>query len=141
MRGVASAAAAPARRPPPSPLRAVYYHHQPTHDRPPPPPLTPARGTPRLGPRRDRAPLRDVATRFMGQGWNVTRVGDANDLELVHRALELFRHEDQRPSLIIVDSHIGYGAPEVQDTEKAHGEPLGEENVRAAKRSYGWPQD
>jgi transketolase len=83
----------------------------------------------------------DVATRFMGQGWNVTRVGDANDRELVHRALELFRHEDQRPTLIIVDSHIGYGAPEVQDTEKAHGEPLGEENVRAAKRSYGWPED
>src|SRR6059036_2805885 len=74
-----------------------------------------------------------VASRFISQGWNVTRVGDANDLELVQRALDVFRHEQQRPTLIVVDSHIGYGAPNVQDTEKAHGEPLGEDNVRAAK--------
>jgi transketolase len=83
----------------------------------------------------------DVATRFIGQGWNVTRVGDANDLEMLHRAFETFHHEDDRPTLIVVDSHIGYGAPDVQDTAKAHGEPLGEDEVRRAKRSYGWPED
>jgi transketolase len=83
----------------------------------------------------------DVATRFMGQNWNVTRVGDANDLEMLGRAFETFKREEDRPTLIIVDSHIGYGAPDVQDTAKAHGEPLGEEEVRAAKRSYGWPED
>jgi transketolase len=83
----------------------------------------------------------DVATRFIGLGWNVTRVGDANDLEMLSRALDTFKREDDRPTLIIVDSHIGYGAPDVQDTAKAHGEPLGEEEVRLAKRSYGWPED
>jgi transketolase len=83
----------------------------------------------------------DVATRFIGQGWNVTRVGDANDVELLHRALEVFERERERPTLIVVDSHIGYGAPGVQDTAAAHGEPLGEEEVRLAKRSYGWPED
>jgi transketolase len=83
----------------------------------------------------------DVATRFIGQGWNVTRVGDANDLEMLCRALETFKREHDRPTLIVVDSHIGYGAPDVQDTAKAHGEPLGEEEVRLAKRSYGWPED
>jgi transketolase len=83
----------------------------------------------------------DVATRFIGQGWNVTRVGDANDLEMLGRAFEAFERENDRPTLIIVDSHIGYGAPDVQDTARAHGEPLGEEEVRLAKRSYGWPED
>jgi transketolase len=83
----------------------------------------------------------DVATRFIGQGWNVTRVGDANDLELLHRAFEIFEHEREQPTLIVVDSHIGYGAPDVQDTAAAHGEPLGEQEVRLAKRSYGWPED
>jgi transketolase len=83
----------------------------------------------------------DVAARFMAQGWNVTRVGDANDLELLRRAFELFESTSDRPTLIIVDSHIGYGAPEVQDTAAAHGEPLGEEEARAAKRFYGWPED
>jgi transketolase len=83
----------------------------------------------------------DVATRFIALGWNVTRVGDANDLELLRRAFESFKRERERPTLIIVDSHIGYGAPDVQDTAAAHGEPLGEEEVRAAKRSYGWPED
>jgi transketolase len=83
----------------------------------------------------------DVATRFIGQGWNVTRVGDANDLEMLGRAFETFKREDDRPTLIVVDSHIGYGAPDVQDTEKAHGEPLGPDEVRAAKRFYGWPED
>src|SRR5215213_1568755 len=83
----------------------------------------------------------DVAARFMGYRWNVTRVGDANDLDLVARAFEQFRQERDRPTLIIVDSHIGWGAPHKVDTPEAHGEPLGEDEVRAAKRAYGWPED
>ena len=83
----------------------------------------------------------DVAARFMGYGWNVTRVGDANDMELLTRALEDFVREEERPTLIIVDSHIGYGSPHKQDTAAAHGEPLGEEEVRETKRAYGWPED
>jgi transketolase len=83
----------------------------------------------------------DVATRFIGYGWNVTRVGDANDLEMLDRAFGVFKKTTGRPTLIIVDSHIGYGAPTKQDTHAAHGEPLGEEEIRAAKRFYGWPQD
>jgi transketolase len=83
----------------------------------------------------------DVATRFIGYGWNVTRVGDANDLEMLERALKVFRSTSDRPTLIIVDSHIAYGAPNKQDTSAAHGEPLGEDEIRLAKRSYGWPED
>jgi transketolase len=83
----------------------------------------------------------DVATRFMGYGWNVTRVVDANDLEMLSRALEFFRKTTDRPTLIIVDSHIGYGSPHKQDTSAAHGEPLGEEEVRLVKKFYGWPED
>ncbi|TMK75631.1 MAG: transketolase [Actinobacteria bacterium] len=83
----------------------------------------------------------DVAARFMGYGWNVTRVGDANDLELLTRAFEHFREEKDRPTLIIVDSHIGWGSPHKQDTAEAHGEPLGEDEVRETKRAYGWPED
>src|ERR1700693_285078 len=83
----------------------------------------------------------DVATRFIGYGWNVTRVGDANDLEMLARAFRTFQSTNDRPTLIIVDSHIGYGAPHKQDTSGAHGEPLGEEEVRLAKRNYGWPED
>ncbi len=83
----------------------------------------------------------DVAARFIGYGWNVTRVGDANDLDLLARAFETFRHEEGRPTLIVVDSHIGYGSPHKQDTPEAHGEPLGEEEVRETKRAYGWPED
>ena len=83
----------------------------------------------------------DVAARFMGYGWNVTRVGDANDLELLTRAFEEFGQEAAQPTLIIVDSHIGYGSPHKQDTAEAHGEPLGEEEVRETKRAYGWPED
>jgi transketolase len=81
----------------------------------------------------------DVATRFIGYGWNVTRVGDANDLEMVERAFRTFKSTSDRPTLIIVDSHIAYGAPNKQDTSAAHGEPLGEEEIRLAKRHYGWP--
>ena len=83
----------------------------------------------------------DVATRFLGYGWNVTRVADANDLEMLARAFRTFQNTNDRPTLIIVDSHIGYGAPHKQDTSGAHGEPLGEEEVRLAKRNYGWPED
>src|SRR5918996_4880015 len=82
----------------------------------------------------------DVAARFMGYGWNVMRVGDANDLDMIDRAFESFRKEDDRPTLIIVDSHIGWGSPK-QDTAAVHGEPLGEEAVRETKRAYGWPED
>jgi transketolase len=83
----------------------------------------------------------DVAARFMGYGWNVTRVGDANDTELLARAFEEFKGEEGRPTLIVVDSHIGWGSPHKQDTAAAHGEPLGEEEVRETKRAYGWPED
>src|SRR5437870_1118734 len=83
----------------------------------------------------------DVAARFIGYGWNVTRVGDANDLDLLARAFETFLSTNDRPTLIIVDSHIGYGAPNKQDTSGAHGEALGEDEIRLAKRNYGWPED
>ncbi|MDH5741064.1 MAG: transketolase, partial [Nitrospira sp.] len=82
----------------------------------------------------------DVATRFIGYGWNVTRVGDANDLDMLERALTTFKREADRPTLIIVDSHIAYGSPNKQDTHAAHGEPLGEEEIRLTKRNYGWPE-
>jgi len=83
----------------------------------------------------------DVATRFIGHGWNVTRVGDANDLEMLARAFRTFLRARDRPTLIIVDSHIAYGAPNKQDTSAAHGEPLGEQEVRLTKRTYGWAED
>jgi transketolase len=83
----------------------------------------------------------DVATRFIGYGWNVTRVGDANDLEMLMRAFKTFHATTDRPTLIIVDSHIAYGAPTKQGTSGAHGEPLGEEEIRLTKRNYGWPED
>ena len=76
----------------------------------------------------------DTATRFIGYGWNVTRVGDANDLDMLRRALRVFKNTSDRPTLIIVDSHIAYGAPNKQDTGAAHGEPLGEEEIRLTKR-------
>ena len=83
----------------------------------------------------------DVATRFIGYGWNVTRVADANDLEMLSRAFEIFQKTTDRPTLIIVDSHIGYGSPHKQDSNASHGEPLGEEEVRLVKKFYGWPED
>jgi len=82
----------------------------------------------------------DVVAHFMGYGWNVTRVGDANDTDLIATAFEEFKGEEGRPTLIIVDSHIGWGAPHKVDTPAAHGEPLGEEEVRETKRAYGWPE-
>jgi transketolase len=89
----------------------------------------------------DLAFSEDVAARFLAYGWNVERVGDANDTERLAQAFETFRRTGDVPTLIIVDSHIGFGAPHKHDTSAAHGEPLGEEEVRLAKRSYGWPED
>jgi transketolase len=83
----------------------------------------------------------DVLSRFEGYGWNVLRVGDANDAGLLSRAFEEFKAETGRPTLIVIDSHIGWGSPNKQDTESAHGEPLGEEEVKLTKRAYGWPED
>ncbi len=83
----------------------------------------------------------DVATRFVAYGWNVTRVSDANDLDTLSRAFNTFKNERERPTLIIVDSHIAWGAPNKQDTHAAHGEPLGEEEIKLTKRNYGWPED
>jgi transketolase len=83
----------------------------------------------------------DIATRFIGHGWNVTRVGDANDQEMLARAFRTFLNTRDRPTLIIVDSHIAYGAPNKQDTSAAHGEPLGEQEIRLTKRNYGWPEN
>jgi transketolase len=83
----------------------------------------------------------DVLSRFEGYGWNVLRVGDANDTGLLGRAFDEFKAETGRPTLIVVDSHIGWGAPNKQDTESAHGEPLGEDEIRLTKKAYGWPED
>jgi transketolase len=83
----------------------------------------------------------DVAGRFLAYGWNVLRVGDANDLDRIQHALSVFRTTKGRPTFIILDSHIGYGSPHKQDTAAAHGEPLGDEEVRLTKRSYGWPEE
>jgi transketolase len=83
----------------------------------------------------------DVAARFLAYGWNVQRVGDANDRAQLTQAIDIFKRTDDVPTLIIVESHIGYGAPHKHDTSAAHGEPLGEEEIRLAKRSYGWPED
>jgi len=83
----------------------------------------------------------DVAGRFLAYGWNVLRVGDANDLDRIEEALGVFRKTKDRPTLIILDTHIGYGSPHKQDTAAAHGEPLGDEEVLLTKRSYKWPED
>ncbi len=89
----------------------------------------------------DIAFTEDIGTRFRGYGWNVLHVTDANDTEAFLRAIELFRRTQDRPTFIIVNSHIAFGAPHKQDTSAAHGEALGEEEVRLAKRAYGWPED
>lgn len=83
----------------------------------------------------------DVAARFLAYGWNVLRVADANDRERIASALDRAKHYGDRPTLVIVESHIGYGAPHKQDTSGVHGEPLGAEEVKATKRAYGWPED
>jgi transketolase len=83
----------------------------------------------------------DVAARFMGYGWNVLRVGDANDIDRIQHAFDVFHKTTGRPTLIVLDSHIGWGSPNKQDTPEAHGEPLGEEEIKLVKRNYGWPED
>ena len=83
----------------------------------------------------------DVASRFLGYGWNITHVADANDLDALAKAYGTFLNTKTRPTLIVVDSHIGYGSPHKQDTFEAHGEPLGEQEVRLVKKFYGWPED
>jgi len=83
----------------------------------------------------------DVQTRFIAYGWNVLRIGDANDLDRIEQTLQVFRKSKGRPTFIVLDSHIGYGSPHKQDTAAAHGEPLGEEEVRLCKRAYGWPEE
>ena len=83
----------------------------------------------------------DVGSRFAAYGWAVHHVADANDTAALRSAFGSCGQTKDRPTLIVVRSHIGYGAPHKQDTREAHGEPLGEEEVRLAKRSYGWPED
>jgi transketolase len=83
----------------------------------------------------------DVAARFRGYRWNVLTVSDANDREAVSRALTTFKATNDRPTLIIVDSIIGYGAPDIQNTSKAHSDAMGDEEIRKAKKFYGWPED
>jgi transketolase len=83
----------------------------------------------------------DVAARFLAYRWNVLRVGDANDVQRIADALAIFKNTEGRPTLIILDSHIGYGSPHKVDTADAHGEPLGEDEVRLVKRAYGWPEN
>ncbi|HTZ47140.1 MAG TPA: transketolase [Verrucomicrobiae bacterium] len=83
----------------------------------------------------------DAMTRFIGYGWHVTRVGDANDLMQLSRAFKDFEAHGDKPTLIVVDSHIGYGSPHKQDSYEAHGEPLGEAEVKLVKKNYGWPED
>lgn len=89
----------------------------------------------------DLAFSEDVSSRFSALGWAVEHVPDGNDLRALERAFESFRATTDRPTIIIVDTVIGYGAPNKQGTAAAHGEPLGESEVRAAKRAYGWPED
>ena len=83
----------------------------------------------------------DVASRFLAYGWNVLTVGDANDLQRIENALAAFQKTKGRPTLIVLHSHIGYGSPHKQDTAEAHGEPLGDDEIRLVKRFYGWPED
>jgi len=83
----------------------------------------------------------DVMTRFIGYDWHVTRVADANDLWALSRAYKEALAHDDKPTLIVVDSHIGYGSPHKQDSYEAHGEPLGEAEVKLVKKNYGWPED
>src|SRR5246500_1458724 len=91
--------------------------------------------------RTDLAFTEDVAGRFLAYGWNVVRVGDANDLDRIENALRNAAGTTGRPSIVIIDSHIGYGSPHRQDTSAAHGEPLGEEEIKLVKQAYGWPPD
>jgi transketolase len=83
----------------------------------------------------------DVAGRFRSYGWNLLQIPDANEGDHIERAFELFRAAEGRPTFIVLDSHIGYGSPHKQDSADAHGEPLGEDEIRLVKRAYGWPEE
>jgi transketolase len=83
----------------------------------------------------------DTEQRFRANGWAVHQVSDANDLDAIGDALERFRAETGRPTMIIVHSHIGYGSPNKVDTAGVHGSPLGAEETKLTKRAYGWPED
>ncbi|MFL1546071.1 transketolase [Pseudomonas sp. O39] len=83
----------------------------------------------------------DVAKRFQAYGWHTVHVTDANDLQALSAALETFKTNTGAPTLIVVDSVIGYGSPHKHNTAAAHGEPLGVEEIRLTKAAYGWPQD
>ena len=89
----------------------------------------------------DLAFTEDVGRRFEAMGWRVERVADANDTAAIGRALEAFRAESKRPTLVIVKSQIGYGAPKKAGSHDAHGAPLGAEEIEGAKKAYGWPAD
>jgi transketolase len=89
----------------------------------------------------DIAFTEDVGARFLAYGWNVRRVSDANDMDMLEKAYEGFHQTRDRPTLIIVHSHIGYGAPHKQDSPEAHGEPLGEDEVRLTKQFFGFDPD
>jgi transketolase len=89
----------------------------------------------------DLAFTEDVAGRFTSYGWAVQHVADANDLDALSAAFTTFKAEQSKPTLIVVDSVIGYGAPTKAGSHAAHGEPLGVEEIRGTKRNYGWPED
>ena len=89
----------------------------------------------------DLAFSEDVATRFQGYGWNVVKVADVNDLPALRSAIDVFKTTKNRPTLIIVRSVIGYGAPNKANSHEAHGAALGPEEVKLTKRAYGWPED
>src|SRR6267142_1784497 len=93
------------------------------------------------GARRPLAFSEDVGARFAAYGWNVTHVTDANDLDMIRGGFRTFLQTGDRPTLIVMNSHIGWGSPHKQDSHTAHGEPLGEEEIRLTKRNYGWPED
>ncbi|MBM4261594.1 MAG: transketolase [Deltaproteobacteria bacterium] len=83
----------------------------------------------------------DVGKRFAAYGWNVAEVADANDQTALDNALKAFQQTNDRPTFIVVHSHIAWGAPNKQDTAAAHGEPLGEAEIKLTKKSYGWPEE
>jgi transketolase len=83
----------------------------------------------------------DVGTRYMAYGWNVIRIHDGNDLPAIALAIEAAQQTTERPTLICLHTHIGYGSPNKQDTKEAHGEPLGADEVKLTKKFYGWPED
>ncbi len=89
----------------------------------------------------DLAFTEDAEARFQSYGWHVTHVNDANDLDALAKAFSLFKETGDRPTLIVVKSHIAFGSPNKQDTNSAHGEPLGEEEIQLTKKNYGWPED